>query len=84
MRRAIAVDRPPPFGQERVATDFFTLADTATSPFFAKSARHRLVILLSDGESSSFAVSTLVELLGARHVSLLVVRLWHPDEAKQP
>ena len=81
VHEALGIERPPPFASARVATDFSSIAELATSRYFAPTARHRLVILLTDGESAPFVVGNVADQLAEGHVRLLAVRLWNAGEA---
>jgi hypothetical protein len=56
------------------------VAELATSGYFVPRARHRLVVLLTDGESARFVPRDVADVLHEGRVRLLVVRLWHADE----
>jgi hypothetical protein len=76
-----AVERPPPFVKERNATYFGALTALAAGRYFTATARRRLAILLSDGESRRFQVAAVARALGKAGIDLLVVRLWSPTDA---
>src|SRR5205823_2487602 len=78
---SIAVGRPATRFPSPNATDFSNLASLARGNYFAPNARHRLAIVLSDGESRFYPVGTTAAALVNGGVRLVVVRLWHPDEA---
>ncbi len=78
----IGVNRPPgtEAGLFRTSTDFSALKSFATDNYFAPSTLERLVILLTDGESSAFAPRLLVRDLEKGGVDVVVVRFWDDDE----
>lgn len=78
--RSIAIEQPPPAHTETVATDFGALTELATQNYFGAHARHRLVVLLSDGESGDFDARGTAQSLREAHIDLIVVRFWHHDE----
>jgi hypothetical protein len=83
LHKAVGIDRPPPESPPRpggVSTAFDPLVQFAVSAFFSPGVSHKLVILLSDGESGSYSAAAIGTQLHAQHVGLLVVRLWHADE----
>lgn len=80
VRRALAIESPPPAEQEIEATTLGALGALATMNFFAPSARHRLVILLTDGESRPFRSDRVGRAFAAARVSTIVVRFWKRGE----
>src|SRR5262249_32958925 len=54
VRQAVAVDNPPPETSAVTATTLGALGALGTQSFFAPFARHRVVIVLTDGESRTF------------------------------
>jgi VWA domain-containing protein len=79
LRRAVAIDSPPPRNLNPRATDFGALAAIADSGYFAPSAKHRAIVLLTDGETAPFDAGAVARAL--RGTKLISVRLWHPEEA---
>lgn len=74
--RALTTDSPPPREVSRVATSFGALAALQRADFFTKQQTHRALLLVSDGESSSFDGAALARALSARPaVHLFVVRV---------
>jgi hypothetical protein len=72
---------PQPF----VATSLIALRTLDLARFFSAGATHRLVVLVTDGESAAFAVPPLTTSLARMGMKLLVVRvgsdhdrLWRP------
>jgi hypothetical protein len=83
LHKSIGIQRPPPGVGEQVRgviTTYDTLTQLASAEYFSPSARHRLAILLTDGESDVYNAGAVARELRAGHVGLLVVRFWHPDE----
>jgi hypothetical protein len=78
--RALAIDQPPPALVHRRSTDFSALGDLASANYFAPTARRRLVVLVTDGESGKFDVVGTARTLRAARVDLIVVRFWHRAE----
>lgn len=76
VRAALRVDEPPPLELAPNATAFSALAALGTDGFFAPQAKHRAVVLLTDGESQPYDASA-VSALGA---SLVVVRIGDASE----
>jgi von Willebrand factor type A domain len=83
LHRSIGIQRPAasvgsvPNGVE---TTFDPLDQLATAGYFGRGIRHRLVILLTDGESIPYSPNAVATQLQAGHVGLLVVRFWNADE----
>jgi hypothetical protein len=83
LRRAIGIQRPPPESGRNVfgtATNFDPLDQIADSGYFSRRAEHKLVILLTDGESTLYSPGTVAGRLRVERVGLLVVRFWNPRE----
>jgi hypothetical protein len=78
--RSLAIDQPPPEHVSKRSTDFSVLTDLASRNYFGARARHRLVVLLTDGESNEIDLTWTAKSLRDAHVDLIVVRFWHPDE----
>lgn len=79
--RSVGIERPPPdrSGRGR-ATALGALAALATQNFYSDSARYRVAIVFTDGESLPTDLGTLrARLLGGRIVPVLV-RFWDADE----
>jgi hypothetical protein len=77
---SIGINRPPPGARSRQATDFGALLPLATARFYAASAKRRLAIVLSDGESRQFFPDFLARAFRRRHLGVLVVRVWNGGE----
>ena len=72
--RSVGVDRPPPVGNALTVTTFDALA--ALRGYFTPGRRHRLLVILSDGESRDFSASLLQATLGrAPGLRTVLVRL---------
>ena len=80
VRRALAIERPPPRDRAVRATDFRAIDALADENYFSPESVHRLVVVWTDGESRPFDAAALVRKLERHGVALVVVRLWHPDE----
>jgi hypothetical protein len=79
LRRAVGIDQPPPAVN---ATSFAALTDVATGNYFTPSARRRIVVLLTDGESAPYD-ATAVTRAYARvpGIGLISVHVWKANEA---
>jgi hypothetical protein len=82
VRQSIGVNRPPgtEAGLFRTSTDFGALKSLAVENYFGPSSVRRLVILLTDGESSAFAPRLLVDELERGGVDVVVMRFWDERE----
>ncbi|MCW2963218.1 MAG: hypothetical protein JWO17_470 [Actinomycetia bacterium] len=88
--RSLAIDQPPPAQVRKRSTDFGALnqlvlgdyfgAETFGAKTFGAPTRHRLVVLLTDGESGAFDVGSTARSLREARIDLIVVRFWHADE----
>lgn len=82
MQKAVGIERPPPTdGFNTVITTLGALARVATDNFYPAEARHRLLVVFTDGESNRFVDSSVGALFKRSPVVRpLFVRLWRPDE----
>jgi hypothetical protein len=51
--KAVGIELPPPRGESQTVTAYDALATIPTTGYFAPGIRHRLVIVLTDGESEA-------------------------------
>jgi hypothetical protein len=81
LARAIGIEHPPPRSTfARNATSFDSLADVATRRFFPPSATRRVLVVLTDGESTPTTAGRVGRLLGRASVKTVFVQLWDPAE----
>jgi hypothetical protein len=82
MREVVGIERPPPSdGFNTVITTLGALTRVATDNFFPVEARHRLVVVFTDGESNKFVDSSVGALFKRPPVVRTVfVHLWGPGE----
>jgi hypothetical protein len=80
LREAIAIDEPPPTNvyYDR-ATDLGALAVVPARRFFSATARKRLLVVLTDGESRVVTASE-AQALRARGFSAVFVHVWAANE----
>jgi hypothetical protein len=79
--QAVAVEHPPPTATSVVATSLGAIGALGTQNFFLPSARHRLAIVLTDGESEPFDAGTVArDLAAAPEVRLVIVHVGFADE----
>lgn len=72
---SVGLEDPPPRDVNPVATSFDALSALATQGFFPSSARKRVVLLLTDGESAPFDAAGVAASLRDHGVRLAVVRV---------
>ncbi len=81
IREAVAVDQPPPSSDDVTATTLGSLGVLGTQSFFVPSAKHRVAIVLTDGESRPFDVrATARALAHAPGVTPIFVQISSPGE----
>jgi hypothetical protein len=76
VEQAIGARRPAPGARERNATAMQTLGDLASNGFYRPSARRRVAVVFTDGETQPLDAAVLASRLRNGSVHLLVVRLW--------
>jgi hypothetical protein len=80
--RAVRIESPPPRSSSVRATRYGALADIASGNVFAPTASRRLVVLLTDGESSPVGTSAVARALPAsRGYRFAAVRFWRASES---
>ena len=80
--QTVAINTPPPRELNVRATNFAALSGVPSSGYFQESAKQRLIILLTDGESSFFDAATVGKALAAKpRTQLLVVQFWRSSES---
>ena len=72
---SVGIEDPPPRDVNPVATTFDGLPALATQGFFPDSARKRVVLLLTDGESVPFDPGTVASALDRGGIRLAVIRV---------
>ena len=73
VRRAVQIDNPPPESDAVTATTLGALGALGTQSFFSPAARHRVAIVLTDGESRQFDASQTAQAL--RGVTPIFIRI---------
>jgi hypothetical protein len=73
---SLKIESPPPRETSRVATDFSALGAVQSADFFSRPERHRVLLLITDGESAAFDAGAVARTLAsAPSVYLVVVRV---------
>lgn len=82
LERSVGVDQPPPRSSVlTTATTLEALAAIRTQRYFSPSARQRLVVVFTDGETQPVAGARLAALFGqSPPIHAVFVRLWGEDE----
>jgi hypothetical protein len=79
--RGLRIEEPPPQVRAVRATSLDALAQIPGAGFFDPKARTRIVVVLTDGESTPVETGDLAAAFaGAPGLRLLVVRFWSADE----
>jgi hypothetical protein len=79
VERAVGIEQPPPRSTGVRATTYDALGAIPAAGFFARSAKHRAIVLLTDGESQAFNPGALGRALGGTRV--VIVRFWDRRES---
>jgi hypothetical protein len=81
VRRAVAIENPPPAGTSVVATSYAVLSGIASGNYFEPHVTRRIVVLLTDGESNPFDPGYIASALPASQGYRFVgVRFWNANE----
>ncbi len=81
LQRAVGIEQPPPRELAVRATSFGALAGIPGSGYFVPSAHRRVVILLTDGETSPVDDAMVRRAFTSSKTMLLALRVWRADEA---
>jgi hypothetical protein len=90
--RAIGVERPPPLSSAPTVTAFDALATIPVAGYFRPGVTHRLLVVVTDGESEGFDLGLVREYYAARpRVGVVVIRVaasgervFGPDRLPEP
>jgi hypothetical protein len=88
LERAIGIERPPPGSSFlsaaepglRNATSFASLASVATQRFYSRAASHRLLVVLTDGESPRVAEQAVGRSLRGASIETVFLQFWAANE----
>lgn len=81
LRRSVAIETPPPSATSVLATSYGALTEIASGNYFDPRVSHRIVILLTDGESNPFDPSQVSGGLPASEgYDFVAVRFWNANE----
>lgn len=79
---AVGVDKPPPGSsafstrRSRTASTLDSLTQLASRRFYAPGTRHRVAIVLTDGESRPISASSVARSLQNAHIKTMYVQFW--------
>jgi hypothetical protein len=79
VERAVGIEQPPPRSTGLRATTYGVLGAIPAAGFFAASAKHRAIVLLTDGESRPFDPGALGRALDG--IGVVIVRFWDRHES---
>jgi hypothetical protein len=79
--RVVGIERPPPDRRSRRATAIGALEDLGQANFFEAASRHRLAVVLTDGETLPIELERLSVRLDEGRISTSFVHVWRRDEA---
>jgi hypothetical protein len=80
IERALGVERPPPQMVQRRATSYFQLTSLSTQNYFSDSAKRRVAVVLTDGESAPFEESEFAKDFRGARIRTIFIRFWDDDE----
>ena len=80
--RSVDIEQPPPRSQYAInATSFDTLTDVATRRFFSPTAKRRVLVVLTDGESVPITAARIGRVFARRPaIKTVFVQVWDPKE----
>ena len=82
VRRAVAIESPPPENSNVRATTYDALAQIASGNYFDPAASRRIVVLLTDGESNPIDAGQVArDLPAAKGYRFVSVRFWGSRES---
>lgn len=81
LTRSLGIERPPPRSVATTATNLDALGTIRTLRYFTPTARKRLLVVLTDGESQPVGGARLATLFRQPPViDVMFIHLWHADE----
>lgn len=79
--RSVGIEEPPPRSTAVRATSFAALEEVAAGNYFAPTAKKRVLVLLTDGESEPYDESRVGQALEDRGITLETVRIWKRNDS---
>ena len=81
IERAVGIERPPPDRRARTrATALGALPDVGRLNFFSQSARRRVAVVFTDGESIAIGLGTFRARFLSARIALVLVHVWGSEE----
>lgn len=80
VQRALALEQPAPAQRAVRVTSFEALGAVPDANIFDASARRRLLVVLTDGESRAFDAGAVGRSLASARIGLVLVRVGNPSE----
>jgi hypothetical protein len=82
INQVVQIEQPPPASSNIKATTYNPLATLGTQNFFTPGVKHRLAVVLTDGESNPVNQSYVARALATGPgVKVVFVHIWKPGEA---
>jgi von Willebrand factor type A domain len=81
LARSVGIDEPPPRSTAVRATSFAALEDVAAGNYFVPTAKNRVLVLLTDGESQPYDEFRVARALGTRGITLETIRIWKRNDS---
>jgi hypothetical protein len=75
VERSVGIERPPPGGTALTVTTFDALAAVTKDAYFTPGRKRRLLVVLSDAESSDFDAQRLRNTLGRAGIRTVLIRV---------
>jgi hypothetical protein len=79
--RSVKIEEPPPRSTAIRATTYAALEDVPAGNYFVPTAKKRVLVVLTDGESQPFDESRVARALAGRRITLETIRIWKPGES---
>ena len=80
LARSVGIEQPPPAQIDVQATFFDALTDIGTHGYFPPTATKRIVVLLTDGESTPYDAQAIAAAFARAHIELVAIRFWSARE----
>jgi len=81
LERSVGIEEPPPRATAIRATTYAALEDVPAGNYFVPTAKKRILVLLTDGESQPFDEARVARALSGRGITLETIRIWKKGES---
>jgi hypothetical protein len=81
LERSVGIEEPPPRSTAIRATTYSALEDVTDGNYFLPTAKKRVLVLLTDGESQPFDEARVARKLAGRGIALEAIRIWGARES---